>query len=67
VVVTVLTRKTSLTSPLIHDTAAFRGKVTPSIVGAWTGDHAQLTRRNGHVLVIIVFNFGNAPYVPFGL
>jgi len=47
IVVTVLTRKSSPTSPLILDMAAFRGTVTPSIVGAWTGDRAQLTCRNG--------------------
>ena len=47
IVVTVLTRKSSPTSPLILDMVAFRGTVTPSIVGAWTGNHAQLTCRNG--------------------
>ena len=47
IVITVLTGKTSPTSPLILDMAAFRGTVTPSIVGAWTGNHAQLTCRNG--------------------
>jgi len=67
VVVTVLTRKTSLTSPLVFDIATFWGKRTPSIVGAWAGDRAQLTCRNGLVLVIIVFNVGNAPCAPFGL
>jgi len=41
--------------------------MTPSIVGAWNGDRAPLTRRNGLVLVIIVFNVGDAPCVPFGL
>ena len=65
-VVTVLTRKLSdLTS--ILDMAAFRGKVTPSIVGAWTGNRAQLTCRNGPVLMIIIFNVGDAPCAPFGL
>jgi len=49
------------------DMAAFRGKVTPSIVGASTGDCAQLTSRNGLVLVIIVINLGDAPCVPIGL
>jgi len=66
VVVTVLTRKSS-DFALILDMAAFRGKFTPSIVGAWTGDRAQLTRRNGLVLIIIVFNVGAAPCVPIGL
>ena len=42
-----LTRKSSPTSPLIVDIAAFRGTVTPSIVGAWTDDCAHLTCRNG--------------------
>ena len=42
-VVTVLTRKMALSLPLIHDRAAFRGKVTPSIVCAWTGERAQLS------------------------
>jgi len=64
--VTVLTRKSS-DFALILDMAAFRGEVTPSIVGAWTGDLAQLTRRNGLVLVIIVFNVGVAPCAPFGV
>jgi len=59
--VTALTRKTLLTSPLIHDMAAFRGKVTPSIVGARTGDRAQLTCRNGLVLMIIALNVSDAP------
>jgi hypothetical protein len=67
VVVTVLTCKTSLTSPLIHDMAAFRGKVTSSIVGASADDRAQLTCRDGLVLVIIVFNVGDAPCAPIGL
>ena len=62
-----LTRKTSLTSPLIHDVTAFRGKVTPSIEGALAGDHAQLTCRNGLVLVIIIFNVGIMPCVPICL
>jgi hypothetical protein len=66
-VLTVLTRKSSLTSPLIHDMAAFRGKVTPSIAGAWTGARARLTHRNGLVLLIVVFNVGNAPCAPVGL
>jgi len=37
VVVTVLTGKSS-DFALILDMAAFRGEVTPSVVGAWTGD-----------------------------
>ena len=45
VVVTVLTRNSS-DFALILDMASFRGKVTPSIVGAWAGDRAQLTCRN---------------------
>ena len=61
VVVTALTCKTSLTLPLIHDMAALKGKVTPSIVGAWTGDCAQLTSRNGLVLMIIASNVSDAP------
>ena len=65
-VVTVLTRKSS-DFALILDMAAFRGKITRLIVGAWTGDHAQLTCRNGLVLVIIVFNVGDAPCAPLGL
>jgi uncharacterized membrane protein len=67
VVVTVLTRKSSLTALLVLTIAAFRGKVTPSIVGASAGDRAQLTCRNGRVLVIIVFNVGDAPCVPITL
>jgi len=47
VVVTLLTRKSSLTSPLILNMAAFRGMVMSSIVGASTGDRAQLTQRHG--------------------
>jgi hypothetical protein len=47
IVVTVLTCKSSPTSPLILDMAAFRGTVTTSIVGASTGDRAKLTCRNG--------------------
>jgi hypothetical protein len=66
VVVTVLTRKSSDFAWIVN-MAAFSGKVTPSIVGAWTGDRAQLTRRNGLVLVIIVFNVGDAPCAPIGL
>jgi hypothetical protein len=30
----------------VFDIAGFRGKVAPSIVGAWAGDRAQLTCRN---------------------
>ena len=67
VVVTVLTRKSSLTALLVLNMAAFRGKVAPSIVGASAGDRAQLTCRNGLVLVIIVFNVGDAPCVPITL
>ena len=67
VVVTVLTRKTSLTSPLVFDIATLLGTSTPSIEGAWAGDRAQLTCGNGLVFVIIVFNVGNAPCAPFGL
>jgi len=52
---------------LILNMAAFRGKITPSIVGAWAGDRAQLTCSNGLVLVIIVFNVGEAHCAPFGL
>ena len=66
VVVTVLTRNSS-DFALILDMAAFRGKFTPSFVGAWTGDRAQLTRRNGLLLVIIILNVGDAPCVPIGL
>ena len=66
VVVTVLTRKSS-DFALILDMAAFRGKFSSSIVGAWTGDRAQLTRRNGLVLVIIFLNVGDAPCAPIGL
>jgi hypothetical protein len=47
--------------------AAFRGKVTPPIGGAWTGDRAQWTCRIGHVLLFIVFNIGDAPSEPFGV
>jgi len=47
--------------------SSFRGKVAPSIVGAWTGVRAQLTRRDGLVLVIIVFNVGDAPCAPIDL
>jgi hypothetical protein len=47
VVVTMLTCKLSLTSPLVPNMVAFGGKVTPSIVRAWTCDRAELTRRNG--------------------
>jgi len=42
VVVTVLTRKSSLTALLVLNMAAFRGKVAPAIVGASAGDRAQL-------------------------
>jgi hypothetical protein len=66
VVVAALTRKLS-DFALILDMAAFRVKVTSSIVGAWTGDRAQLTRRNGLVLVIIVLNVSDAPCAPFGV
>jgi len=52
---------------LILDMSALRGQVTPSIVGAWTGDHAQLTHRNSLVLVIIVFNVSDVPCEPIGL
>jgi len=66
VVVTVLTRKSS-DFALILDMAAFRGTFTLAIVGGSTGDHAELARRNGLVLVIIVFNVGDAPCAPIGL
>jgi len=39
-VMTVLTRRSS-DFTLILDMAAFRGKVTVSIVGAWTGNRCQ--------------------------
>jgi hypothetical protein len=41
-VVTVLTRKSSLTALWVGNMAAFRGEVAPSIVGASAGDRAQL-------------------------
>jgi hypothetical protein len=50
VVVTVLTRKSSLTALLVLNMAAFRGKVAPSIVGASAGDRAQLTCTRDHRL-----------------
>jgi hypothetical protein len=46
IVVTVLTRKSSPTSHLILDMAAFRGKIAASIVGSPTDDCGQLTRKN---------------------
>ena len=49
-----------MTSPLVFDIAAFRGKVTLSTVAAWVDDHAQLTCKNGLVLVIVVFNVSDA-------
>jgi hypothetical protein len=42
VVVTVLTRKSSLTVLLVLNMAAFRGKVARSIVGASAGDRTPL-------------------------
>jgi hypothetical protein len=66
VVVTVLTCKLS-DFAFILDMAVFRGKVTPSIAVAWTGDHAQLTGRNGLVLVIIASNVGDKACAPIGL
>ena len=66
VAVTVLTRKSS-DFALILDMAAFKGRVTPSIVGALTGDRAKLSCRNGLVLVIIVFKVDDAPCAPFGV
>ena len=47
VVVTELTRKLSLDFAIGSRYCRFRGQNTPPIVGAWTGDRAQLTRRNG--------------------
>jgi hypothetical protein len=46
VVVTVLTRKSSLDFAFGSRYYRFRGKVTPSIVGSLAADRAQLTRRN---------------------
>jgi hypothetical protein len=42
VVVTLLTRKSSLTALLVLNMAAFKGKVAPTIVGSSAGDRAQL-------------------------
>ena len=61
-----LTRKPSDFTSIL-DMAAFRGEVTQSIVGAWTGECAQLTHRNGVELVIIVFKVSDLPCTPFGI
>jgi hypothetical protein len=47
VVVTVLTRKSSLDFAFGSRYCRFRGRISPSIVGSPTDDRAQLTRRNG--------------------
>jgi hypothetical protein len=67
VVVTLLIHKSSLTALLVLNMAAFKHKVAPSIVDASAADCAQLTGRNGLVLVIIVINVGDAPCAPLGL
>jgi len=46
VVVTVLTRKSSLDFSFGSRYCRFRGKITPSVAASRADDRAQLTRRN---------------------